>query len=72
MINLEAVSWLRQRSSCHGRESARPYQLSPRQFLGVQRAQPFAGVRGVPEKLLFPFLPPQAATKEKPFPLIII
>jgi hypothetical protein len=32
--------------------------LSPRQFLGVQRAKPFAGVRGVPEKLLFPFLPP--------------
>jgi hypothetical protein len=28
---------------------------------GVQRAKPFAGVRGVPEKLLFPFLPPQAA-----------
>ena len=32
--------------------------------MGVQRAKPFAGVRGVPEKLLLPFLPPKAASQK--------
>jgi len=38
--------------------------LSPGHFLGVQRAKPFAGVRGVPEKLLLSFLPPKAASQK--------
>ena len=33
----------------------------PGDFLGVQRAKPSAGVRGVPEISLFSFLPPKAA-----------
>jgi hypothetical protein len=33
--------------------------------MGVQGAKPPAGVRGVPEKPLFPLWPPEAAREEK-------
>ncbi len=55
---------------CRGRSPLPGFGVSPknssllsRLLAGVQRAQPFAGVRGVPEKLLSSFSPPQAASQ---------
>ena len=55
---------------CRGRSPLLGFGMSPknssllsRLSAGVQRAQPFAGVRGVPEKLLSSFSSPQVASQ---------